>query len=84
MDAGLRQLPRLKLATEQILRKAESRSDLVTYPSAMSGIGYITDMQEIVIISRRGGYLRLSIGVLREVIKELDYICEDAERRSRD
>lgn len=84
MDTGLRQLPPLKLATEQILRLAESRSDLVTYPSIMSDIGYITDLQEITIISRKGGYLRLPIGVFQEVMKELDYICEDAERRSRD
>ncbi len=84
MDTGLRQLPKLNLATEQILRKAESRNDLVTYPSIMSGIGYVTDLKEVTVISRRGGYLRLPIGVFQEVVKELDYICEDAERRSRD
>lgn len=84
MDIGLRQLPTLNLATEQILRKAESRNDLVTYPSIMSGIGYVTDLQEITVVSHRGGYLRLPVGVLREVIKEMDYICEDVERRRRD
>ena len=84
MDTGLRKLPDFKLATEQILRKAESRNDLVTYPSALSDIGYITDLHEVTIISRRGGYLRLPIGYFAELLPELEYILEDAERRSRD
>lgn len=84
MDTGLRKLPSFKLATEQILRLAESRHDLITYPSTLSDIGYITDLHEVTIISRKGGYLRLPIGVFNEVLPELEYILEDAERRSRD
>ena len=84
MDTGLRIIPRLRLATEQILIRAESRTDLITYPSLIKSTGYITDMEDVLVITRNSGYLRIKAGDLKDMLPELEYICEDIERRSRD
>ena len=79
----LTRLPRLCIDTEILLRKAEGMKDLVTYDSDIKSAGYITDGTDIVIATRRGGYLRLSERDIDSMILELAYIREDMERRKR-
>lgn len=84
MATGLRIIPRFSLQIEQMLRRAESRGDLVTYPSLIKGAGYVTDLEDILIITKRGGYLRLPASTLKDLLQEIEYINEDIERRKRD
>ena len=79
-----RTLPRLKLDTAQILNKADSRRDLVTMPSSMAGVGYVTDGIDALVITTQGGYLRINAKKLPELIEELQWLGEEIERRSRD
>lgn len=84
MSTGLKELPKFKLAIEHILRKAEGRRNLITYPSLIKKTGYITNLEDVLIISRDGGYLRLNANDLKCLMQELEWIYEDIERRRRD
>ena len=79
----LTKLPRMVIDTECILRKAEGMKDLVTFDSDIKTAGYVTDGVDIVVITRRGGYLRLDEEDIDSLIIELAYIREDMERRKR-
>lgn len=81
---ALKELLRISLDTEQILRKAEGKRDLVTFPSTMRGVGYVTDKQELLILSSTGGYLRISEAMLPKFIEELRWMNEEIDRRKRD
>lgn len=79
----LTKLPRMVIDTECILRKAEGIKELVTYDSDIYTAGYITDGIDIIVITRRGGYLRLNEEDIDSLILELAYILEDIKRRKR-
>lgn len=84
MECGLTKIPKLNLACEQILRLAESNRDLITYAANKPIKGYVTDLNEVLIMTHSGGYLRIGIGSIPSLIEELQYIQEDVERRRRD
>lgn len=84
MSRGLRTLPRLHIETEQIMRKVDGNRDLVGFPSMMKGVGYATDGRDALIITSHGGYLRIGAENLKSFIKEMQWIDEEIERRSRD
>lgn len=84
MSTGLKELPKFKLAIEHILRKSEGRRNLITYPSLIPKTGYITNMEDLLIITRDGGYLRIPITELNNLLGEIEWIYEDVERRKRD
>ena len=79
----LTRLPRLAIDTETILRKAEGMKDLVTFDSDIKTAGYVTDGIDVIVITRRGGYLMLDEKDIDSLILELAYIREDMERRKR-
>lgn len=84
MTKGLKELPRLHIETESIMRRVDSNKDLIGFSSSMSGVGYATDGRDALIITSHGGYLRIAAPNLKTLIKELQWIDEDIERRSRD
>lgn len=84
MSKGLRELPRLHIETEQIMKKVDGNRDLVGFPSAMKGVGYATDGRDALIITSHGGYLRIGADNLMTLIGEMQWIYEEMERRSRD
>lgn len=84
MREKLAKLPRLYLDNEKIMRYVDAHRDLIGYPSTLTGIDYVTDGQDLIIISRRGGYLRVNSNLLITIIDELKWMAEDIERRSRD
>lgn len=84
MGKGLRRLPRLHIETEQVMKTVDGNKDLVGFPSDMAGVGYATDGRDALIITSHGGYLRIGAGNLKTFIKELMWIDEEIERRSRD
>lgn len=80
----LKKIPRLRLDNESIMRNVDGCRDLVGYPSTLSGIDYATDGRDLLILSTRGGYLRMNAHLLKKFITELIWLEEDIERRSRD
>ena len=84
MQGELKVLPKLRVAVDQILVRADAKRDLVTFPSSLSGTGYITDLQDILIVTRRRGYLRIKKSDLEAMLQELEWIGEEVERRGRD
>ena len=84
MQEKLTKLPRLYLDNAKIMRYVDSCRDLIGYPSTMTGIDYATDGRDLMIISTRGGYLRINVNVIKSLIADLEWMSEDIERRSRD
>ena len=76
-------LPEIALDHECILRTAEGYRCLVTYDSDIKCSGYIADEDQIVFLTRRNGYIRLTLKEAALLIDELEYILEDIERRNR-
>ena len=79
-----RALPRIRLNVTEIMKRADGERDLVTFPSEIKGIGYITDEIDALIITTNGGYLRIDAKHLATLTSELIWISEEIERRSRD
>lgn len=84
MIKKMSKLPRLWLDNSIIMRYVDGCRDLVGFPSELSGIDYATDGRDVLIISSRGGYLRINAQVLKKFTKELEWLDEEVERRSRD
>ena len=84
MQNELKVLPKIRLAVNQILKRADIKRDLITFPSLISETGYITDLQDIMIVTQNRGYLRIKKGDLETMLQELEWIREDVERRERD
>lgn len=80
----LSKLPKLWIDNEIVMRYVDGCRDLVGFPSVLSGIDYATDGQDVLILSVRGGYLRINAQALKTLLKELEWIDEEVERRSRD
>lgn len=79
----LKKIPKMELDTSGILDRADSQRDLVTYPSEMNGIGYVTDCYDALVVTTKGGYLRISALLIPRLIEELEWIAEDIDRRKR-
>ena len=84
MGKGIRKLPRLRIETEQIMKRVDANKDLIGFSSNLSGVGYATDGRDALVITSHGGYLRISAENLKTFIKEMQWIDEEIERRSRD
>ena len=79
-----RVLPRIRLNVTEIMKRADGERDLVTFPSEIKGIGYVTDEVDALIITTNGGYLRIDAEHLPTLTTELVWISEEIERRGRD
>ena len=79
----LKKIPKMELDTSGILDKADGQRDLVTYPSEMNGIGYVTDGYDALVVTTNGGYLRINAHLIPALIEELEWIAEDIDRRKR-
>lgn len=73
-------IPKLRLQTSALLDKAEQMTDLITYESEIPKMAYITDGSEILIITGRSGYLRITGEQVGRLTDELLTIKEDNER----
>lgn len=76
----LKKIPRLKLETELLLAQADRKNFLYTYSSDLRGVGYVTDGEEILVITTKGGYLRIGTKEMKTMLEELNCVIEDNER----
>lgn len=68
------------MQTELLLAQADRKNFLYTYSSDLRGVGYVTDGEEILIITSNGGYLRIETKDLKTMLEELECVIEDNER----
>lgn len=76
----MNKIPRIRLQPAALLYKAEQMGDLITYESEIPKMAYITDGSEILIITGRSGYLRITGEQVGRLTDELLTIKEDNER----
>lgn len=58
------------ISVKSIIRKAERDGGLVTIESLYTGVGYVMDTSDFVIITEHGGVLRLNKSLMRKVLEE--------------
>ncbi len=75
-----KKIPRLSLRLNSLLDKAECFEGLYTYSSDLEHTAFITDGEDILIITSKSGYLRLPGYQVDKLAEELKYIKEDNER----
>lgn len=74
-------IPSINLNVNQILHKADSIDDTLTYESVKKGIAYVANKEEFLILSASNGYLRMTYEELEEVRKEIAGILEEVDRK---
>lgn len=79
-----RRIPRFRLDVGEIMRTADGNRDLIGIDSELRGYGYVTDLEDALVVTQTDGYLRIRKDRLGTLIEELQWLNEDIERRSRD
>lgn len=74
-------IPSINLNVNQILHKADSIDDTLTYESEQKGFAYVVNKDELLILSTSSGYLRMTYEELEEVRKEITGILEEVDRK---
>lgn len=68
---GLKSIPNPgRLDIESILLRADMDNKLVTIASDLDGIGYVTDRQDFVIMTKQNGCIRLDRGTMAVMLVE--------------
>ena len=74
-------IPSINLNVNQILYKADSIDDTLTYESKQKGFAYAVNKDEILILSSSNGYLRMTYEELEVIRKEITGILEEVDRK---
>ena len=75
-------LPLLRLDVDTILYKADGNEAVLTYGSTLSGVGYATNGQSILML-QDDGFIGRPVDDWRVLHEELGYIIEEADRWAR-
>lgn len=74
-------IPKIKLDTEVIANRAEAIPDAMVYASDLPSAYLIRHDEEVLIVTRRNGYLMLDAEDISSLIEELANTLEDIRRR---
>lgn len=74
-------IPSINLNVNQILHKADSIDDTLTYESEQKGFAYVVNKDELLILSTSSGYLRMTYEELEVIRKEITGILEEVDRK---
>lgn len=74
-------IPSINLNVNQILHKADSIDDTLTYESEQKGFAYVVNKDEFLILSTSSGYLRMTYEELETIRKEITGILEEVDRK---
>ncbi len=69
-------IPMFSLSMERIMQRAENQNDLITVEYENGHYNFIADKDEIMIISRYDGYIRIPQEEVKDLISELDDVIE--------
>lgn len=76
-------LPYLQLDVDRILTRADGTGEALTMQSSLSGVGFATNGDSLLLI-QDDGFLGRPLGDWRVLHQELGYIIEEAERWARE
>lgn len=68
------EIPRFKLALQNILTHAEEIEHVLAYDSEVRGQGYVAEPDRILILTNSRGYLLLDRKDIKTMIQELQHI----------
>lgn len=74
-------IPKIHIDTEAIASRAEAIPGAMVYASDLPSAYLIRHDEEVLIITRRNGYLRLDAEDIPSLIEELANTLEDTRRR---
>lgn len=74
-------IPSINLNVNQILHKADSIDDTLTYESEQKGFAHVVNKDELLILSTSSGYLRMTYEELEVIRKEITGILEEVDRK---
>ena len=74
-------IPSINLNVNQILHKADSIDDTLTYETEQKGFAYAVNKDEFLILSTSSGYLRMTYEELETIRKEITGILEEVDRK---
>ena len=83
MSTGRTTLPYLQLDVDRILTRADGTGEALTMQSSLSGVGFATNGDSLLLI-QDDGFLGRPLGDWRVLHQELGYMIEEAERWARD
>ena len=75
-------IPNIRLNVDQILLKADNSSEVLTFQSSLSGLGFAINKQSLLML-QSNGFLGRSIDDWWVIYQELGYILKEAERWQR-
>lgn len=76
-------LPYLQLDVDRILTRADGTGEALTMQSSLSGVGFATNGDSLLLI-QDDGFLGRPLGDWRVLHQELGYMIEEAERWARE
>lgn len=76
-------LPYLQLDVDRILTRADGTGEAITMQSSLSGVGYATNGDSLLLI-QDDGFIGRPLGDWRVLYQELGYMIEEAERWARE
>lgn len=83
MNAKKTTLPYLQLDVDRILTRADGTGEALTMQSSLSGVGFATNGDSLLLI-QDDGFLGRPLGDWRVLHQELGYMIEEAERWARE
>lgn len=76
-------LPYLQLDVDRILTRADGTGEAITMQSSLSGVGFATNGDSLLLI-QDDGFIGRPLGDWRVLYQELGYMIEEAERWARE
>lgn len=83
MNAKRTTLPYLQIDVDHILTKADGTGETLTMQSSLSGTGFATNGDSLLLL-QRDGFIGAPISDWRVLHQELGYMIEEAERWARE
>lgn len=83
MNAKRTTLPYLQLDVDRILTRADGTGEAITMQSSLSGVGFATNGDSLLLI-QDDGFIGRPLGDWRVLYQELGYMIEEAERWARE
>ena len=83
MNAKRTTLPYLQLDVDRILTRADGTGEAITMQSSLSGVGFATNGDSLLLI-QDDGFIGRPLGDWLVIYQELGYMIEEAERWARE
>ena len=83
LAVALKKIPNLKLNLFSIMMNAENIKEAKTFDSDISGVGYVATKEEMIVVTTKGGYLRIDKDSIEPMLFEMENVLENMKRWKR-